>query len=156
MTRFTQSGFNKKEIMVEWILALKRKLILKSENRKVILFLSSATCHRGSEISQAIAGTNIEIVQIPGGCTGFLQPMDTSIFVHLKKALRNKYETWFEQEQSKIVEILNGTSHLTKGKVLNGPQFSDIRERLHSSLGCVSKTLITSSFATMESVIPSN
>ncbi len=148
MTRFTQSGFNKKEIMGEWILALKRKLILKSENRKVILLLDSATCHRGSEISQAIAGTNIEIVQIPGGCTGFLQPMDTSIFVHLKRSLRNKYETWLEQEQSRIVEILNGTSHLTKGKVLNGPQFSDIREWLYSSLGCVSKALIASSFAT--------
>ena len=79
MTRFSGSGFNNTKIMAEWISALNRNLKLKNEERKVVLLLDSAACHKGTEIDKAIEGTQISIVYIPGGCTSFLQPLDTSV-----------------------------------------------------------------------------
>jgi len=79
ISRFTESGFNNNSIMAEWITYLKKKLELDEEKRKVILLLDSAACHKSDDINKAIEGSNIEIVEIPGGCTGFLQPLDTAI-----------------------------------------------------------------------------
>ncbi len=148
MTRFTPSGFNKKEIMAEWIIALKRKLTIQKEKRKVILLLDSASCHQGSEITQALEGSNIQIIIIPGGCTGFLQPMDTTIFRPLKKLMKSKYEDWLTGEQEKIQRALSREIPIQKENVLGGPQFSDIRSWFCTSLGQISKNVIISSFAT--------
>jgi len=82
MTRFAPKGFNDIKIMKEWLSALKRRLA--NETWRVVLLLDSATCHTSPDVAKVIENTNIEILFIPGGCTSFLQPLDTDLNKKLK------------------------------------------------------------------------
>lgn len=122
---------------------------MKKETRKVILLLDSAKCHEGEQITEALKDTKIEIVRIPGGCTSFLQLLDTSIFKGLKDKIKRKYLEWLEKEQEKYMHN-KGVHEITVDKdlkvQLQGPEFMSIREWLASSLAQIDKQLIINSF----------
>ena len=148
MTRFTESGFNNMSIMAEWIVALKRKLALRNETRKVILLLDSAGCHKGSPISSALQGSNIQIVKIPGGCTGFLQPLDTSIFKGLKQNIRRRYMQWLDSKQISLQDPETAQNVLTRGQNLKSPELAEIRDWFSESVKLEKHENISKAFET--------
>lgn len=101
MTRFTPKGFNTKEIMKEYIKALRLKL--EGEIRRVVLLLDSASQHIDAAIEKELEGSNIEIVYIPGGCTSFLQPLYLTINKGLKESIKSMYLEWLDEQQEKIL-----------------------------------------------------
>jgi len=130
--------------MAEWIQELKRKISLRKEERKVVLVLDSAKCHSGDVIDKVLENSNITILMIPGGCTSFLQPLDTSIFKGVKHGIRKQYLEWLVAQHDKIGKenVLHGNSEL------KGPEFKDIRQWFCSTMSNLSRQSIANSFVT--------
>ena len=136
MVRFTESGFNNNSIMAGWITFLKKKLLLNEEKRKVVLILNSAACHQSEDIEKAIKDSNIEIISIPGGCTGFLQPIDTAVNKGLKDRIKQSYHSWIDFKSNNLKKDVAVGTHLTTTKSGNfqSPSLDNIRDRFLKAL----------------------
>jgi hypothetical protein len=66
--------------MEEWLNMFNAKL--KKENKNIILFLDSATCHPKVTLS------NVKITWFPANAKSVLQPMDMGVFLHIQIALQ--------------------------------------------------------------------
>ena len=67
-------------IMEEWILSFNERM--KSQSRKVILFLDNATCHPRIDLS------NVKLAYFPPNTTSVTQPIDQGIIYTLKSFYR--------------------------------------------------------------------
>jgi DDE superfamily endonuclease len=71
-----------------------------------LLLLDSCRCHLMPSVVNAIKVLGVEIAHIPGGCTGFCQPVNVGIGYPLKNQLRNQFKNWqHERRQSHPNEI---------------------------------------------------
>jgi len=102
------------------------------------------------DLEKAIADSNIEIVTIPGGCTGLLQPLDTSINKRLKERIKTSYNSWLDSMQNKLANDLNKGSNMVTTKCGNiiAPTFDDIRAWFVKALREESSQKIINSFIT--------
>jgi len=69
-------------IMEEWILSFNGRI--KSQGRKVILFLDNATCHPRTDLS------NVKLAYFPPNTTSITQPIDQGI-IHTLKSFYGKF-----------------------------------------------------------------
>ena len=63
-----------------------------------VILLDAYRCHMMGSVTDAIADLGIEIVSIPGGCTGLCQPLDVGINKPFKARVRALWEEWMIDE----------------------------------------------------------
>ena len=108
-------------IMEEWLHSFNGKM--KSEGRKVILFLDNATCHPKIDLS------NVKLAYFPPNTTSVTQPMDQGVIYTLKSFYRKfvlqslvaKISTCSNvSELAKQVNVLDAVNwiHQAKKKIL--------------------------------------
>jgi DDE superfamily endonuclease len=59
-----------------------------------LLLLDSYHRHLMPSVVGAIEALGVEIAHIPGGCTGYCQPIDVGIGFPLKNHLKNQFKSW--------------------------------------------------------------
>jgi len=57
-----------------------------------VILLEAYRCHMMASVTNAIADLGIEIISIPGGCTGLCQPLDVGINKPFKARVRALWE----------------------------------------------------------------
>jgi hypothetical protein len=80
------------DIMVEWIerIFIPYTLMARDNNQRVVLILDTLRAHQTEEIRRLIRENHIQLLYIPGGLTGQLQPLDVGINGPLKHWLREE------------------------------------------------------------------
>jgi hypothetical protein len=63
-----------------------------------VILLDAYRCHMMASVTDAIAELGIEIIHIPGGCTGLTQPLDVGINMPFKSRVRVLWEEWMIDE----------------------------------------------------------
>jgi hypothetical protein len=63
-----------------------------------VILLDAYRCHMMASVTDAIAELGIEIIHIPGGCTGLTQPLDVGINKPFKSRVRVLWEEWMIDE----------------------------------------------------------
>ena len=123
---------------------------LSKESRKIVLLIDSATCHDNEEVKKCLVSNEIEYLFIPGGCTSFLQPLDTSLNKTIKKNISDKYLKWLDcQEKFLGDDMKNGsTKAITKAGNVRAPELRDIRNWIVDSIKMLEKQSIINSFHT--------
>ena len=83
--------------MIRWIrLVLKDYLRVNPPLPGVVplLILDEYRCHIMASVVQCIQKLGIEVIHIPGGCTGLCQPLDVGINKPFKCRMRQRWEEW--------------------------------------------------------------
>jgi hypothetical protein len=63
-----------------------------------LLVLGSYRCHMMASVVQRIQEMGVEVIHIPGGCTGLCQPVDVGFNKPFKDRLRNLWIDWMINE----------------------------------------------------------
>jgi hypothetical protein len=63
-----------------------------------VILLDAYRCHMMASVTEAIAELGIEIIHIPGGCTGLTEPLDVGINMPFKSRVRVLCEEWMINE----------------------------------------------------------
>jgi len=63
-----------------------------------VILLDAYRCHMMASVTDAIAELGIEIIHIPGGCTGLTQPPDVGINKPFKSRVHVLWEEWMINE----------------------------------------------------------
>jgi hypothetical protein len=63
-----------------------------------VILLDAYGCHMMALVTNKIADLGIEIIHIPGGCTGLTQPLDVGINKPFKSRVRALWEEWMIDE----------------------------------------------------------
>ncbi len=63
-----------------------------------VILLDAYRCHMMASVTDAIADLGLEIISIPGGCTGLCQPLDIGINKPFKTRVRALWEEWMIDE----------------------------------------------------------
>jgi hypothetical protein len=85
-----------KDVLQQWIDRVFRPLISEHcpPGARPVLLLDSYRCHLMPSIVGAIENLGVEVVHIPGGCTGHVQPVDVGIGKPLKNRVRERWQDW--------------------------------------------------------------
>jgi hypothetical protein len=59
-----------------------------------VILLDSYRCHLMGSVVRAIQELGVEVIHIPGGCTGLLQPLDVGLNKPFKVRVRVSWEEW--------------------------------------------------------------
>ena len=82
-------------VMRKWIrLVLRPYVETAPPNIDPIIFLDSYRCHMMAPVVDEIQQLGVEVIHIPGGCTGLCQPVDIGIAKPLKSRSRHLWESW--------------------------------------------------------------
>jgi hypothetical protein len=81
----------------------------------------------------------IEFVQVPAGCTDFLQPLDVCINKPLKDKVREFYVEW-------LMENYNTETFMTKGGYLRAPELDVYLGWVMKGLSLIENEVIKNSF----------
>ena len=82
-------------VMRMWIhLVLKPHVETAPPEIQPVLLLDSYRCHLMATVVNDIEDLGVEIIHIPGGCTGLCQPVDIGIGKPLKSRARQLWESW--------------------------------------------------------------
>ena len=59
-----------------------------------VLLLDSYRCHMMASVVSRIEALGVEVIHIPGGCTGLCQPLDVGVNRAFKARVRRMWEEW--------------------------------------------------------------
>ena len=94
------------DVMMKWVNTILRPYVSNAPANIIpLLLLDSYRCHMMGSVVGAIETLGVEVVHIPGGCTGLTQPVDVGVNKSFKCGLRREWERWMLEE-----EILNGVT----------------------------------------------
>ena len=68
-----------------------------------MLAIDGASMHSIPEIKRSVELSETKVMMIPGGLTGYLQPLDVSISKHFKEEIRRKYNEYCIENANLIV-----------------------------------------------------
>ena len=85
-------------IFREWLIKLDKQM--KSQDRKILLFLDNFGGHSPNNKEAPFALTNIKIVYFPANCTSVIQPMDQGII----QAFKRRYRTHIVKRKLESIE----------------------------------------------------
>lgn len=129
MLRFNPTGFNNENILNEWydkiIIPYHHRLKMRGEY-KLVLLLDDAKFHGNQKMRDKCKLNNIDLIIIPGGTTGILQPLDVVIHKPLKDHLRKLYAPWLSSQ-------CLDESNLTKKGYLSPPKPEKLLEWIEKS-----------------------
>lgn len=87
------------ECMIEWIDKVIKPWAESAPDGIVpMLLLDSYRCHLMSSVVHAIQDIGVEVVHVPGGCTGLAQPLDVGYNKPLKNRVRRQWEHYMIEE----------------------------------------------------------
>ena len=75
------------------------------EGIQPVIFLDSYRCHMMASVVSRIEAMGVDVIHIPGGCTGLTQPLDVGINRSFKARCRRMWEEW-------LVELLDTTNEV--------------------------------------------
>ena len=96
--RANTNGWMTGIIFKEWLIKLDR--MMKSENRKILLFLDNFSGHSPNKGEIPYALTNIKLCYFPANCTSVIQPMDQGII----NAFKIQYRTHIVKRRLDSIE----------------------------------------------------
>ena len=83
------------KVMQFWIdKILKPYLQTAPQGVRPLLLLDSYRCHHMKSILENLSDAGTQTKHIPGGCTGFCQPIDVGVTKPLKDRVRHSWEDW--------------------------------------------------------------
>jgi hypothetical protein len=104
--RHSESGWNNESLMIEYLYWLHDQM-----NREpCLLIMDLHMSHTSKAVFAAAAELDIEILLIPAGCTGDLQPLDRRIFGELKSRASRLFRR---------AEIIEGGNRLTRQRKID-------------------------------------
>ena len=93
-----ECAWQDEENMLQWIDAtLVPHLQEKAGGVQAVLFLDSFSAHWTDTVKARMEELEIQVHQVPGGCTGLVQPIDVGIGKPFKDRLRRKWFDWLVQ-----------------------------------------------------------
>jgi hypothetical protein len=95
-------------VMLMWVEVILEPYIKTApDGVRPILFLDSYRCHMMASVVQRVQDIGVEVIHIPGGCTGVCQPVDVGIGKPFKDRVTCCWENWMvesgglEEEKTK-------------------------------------------------------
>ena len=87
----SESGWMKTQLYKRWLNKIIKPFVKENDNHKC-LFVDLHASHTSTESVEEIKKIKkLEVMYIPAGCTGKLQPLDVLIFKPLKDTIRRKW-----------------------------------------------------------------
>jgi hypothetical protein len=74
-----------------------------------VILLDSYRCHMMASVVSKITALGIEVIHIPGGCTGLCQPLDVGINKPFKARVRRQWEEWMTDLIDRTNEVRDAT-----------------------------------------------
>ena len=134
MVRFTESGFNKDDVIIDYIdkiiLGWKRKV-----EKDIVLLMDQAKCHLSEKVLSHLDKLRITYLVIPSGGTYLFQPLDVGLNKPFKDRLRKLYLSWLEKEVS-----------VANVKILLCPEFEKIIDWTRKAVEDLEMSKIIESF----------
>ena len=92
--------------MLEWVDTILTPYVETAPDHIIpLLLLDSYRCHMIATVVSKIQDLGVEVVHIPGGCTGLTQPVDVGVNKPFKCRVRDEWERWMLEEG-----IVNGVT----------------------------------------------
>ena len=135
MVRFTESGFNNDEIIIEYI----DKIILNWKSnisQEVVLVMDQARCHISEKVLKHLDKLKLTYILIPAGGTYLFQPLDIALNRPFKEHLRQFYLSWLESETS-----------VSNVKLLTCPEIEKIIDWTYQSVSNFASLKVIESFS---------
>jgi len=136
MLRFTDSGFTKDYIIVEYL----KKVVLPYQeriNKKICLLFDQAPSHTTSIVKDFLDENRITYLFIPSGATFLLQPLDVVLNKPLKDRVRKFYFKWLLDSVEK-----------NKDGIIMPPSLDQMIDWCTNSMESIEPQLITKAFET--------
>jgi hypothetical protein len=99
-------------VMLMWVEVILEPYIKTApDGVRRILFLDSYHCHMMASVVQRVQGIGVEVIHIPGGCTGVCQLVDVSIGKPFKNRVTCCWENWMVESGGLEEERTKTPSH---------------------------------------------
>ncbi len=72
-------------------------------NQKALVIFDVFAAHRCSSFIEKLQEINCEVLFIPAGCTGELQPLDVMVNDAFKKLMKNEFTDWYSGEVAEAI-----------------------------------------------------
>lgn len=101
---FSESHWSTVDTMLEYCDKILRPYLasvrssLGRPNQKALLILDVFAVHRCDVVKEMFASMNCELVYVPAGCTGDLQPLDLAVKEDYKKCLKSHFSEYYANE----------------------------------------------------------
>ncbi len=96
-------GWMNAQLLQEWVDEVWKPNII--DEKGYLMIWDSFASHKDPKISEyLLEECDTQVVQIPGGCTSVLQPLDIGINKPLKDKMRKRFQSWV------VPKLLNPTS----------------------------------------------
>lgn len=116
------------EVMHVWVDVVLKPYIQQAPKGIIpVLFLDSYRAHMMEEIVTKIQDLGVEVLHIPGGCTGLIQPVDVGFNKPFKSRIRLQWEEWMVSKWDKITaadDTPRPNRHIVSEWVINA--FSEV------------------------------
>jgi hypothetical protein len=124
-----ERAWMEKCVMRMWVrLVLKPYVEMAPGNIQPVLLLDSYRCHMMASIVNDIQDLGVEILHIPGGCTGLCQPVDIGIGNLLKIRAPQLWEEWIIDDQG-----VNNAASCPPSRLLLSLWITDSASRIKQS-----------------------
>ena len=125
------------EVIIKWWI---KHVWRRAEERKMLVW-DSFRAHRTEDVKELVSrrgefGTNSDMVVIPGGCTGILQPADVSWNKPFKAFIQDKWDHW----------MINGQHTFTSAGKMRKPTTPVLLSWVKKSWNNLPEALIIKSF----------
>lgn len=136
LVRMSDNGWVNEGIVKWWVMQVWRR-----EDTRKMLVWDAFRAHRTDDVKSMVSrrgdfGANSDMVVIPGGCTGILQPADVSWNKPFKAFIQDKWDTW----------MVNGDHTFTAGGKMRKPTNKVLLQWVKESWDSLSEALIVKSF----------
>ena len=108
---FNTIAYNDETLMINWLDNKLIPILQPSENSEILLVYDYASFYKTSQIKKKLKKKDyILSAVIPGGCTGILQPLDTTVNKPFKELLRVETETYMDEREDREGENYKWTT----------------------------------------------
>ncbi len=104
----TESHWSNEATMLEYaerilLPYVQEKREIHGANQKALVIFDVFAAHRCSSFIEKLREMNCEVLFIPAGCTGELQPLDVMVNDAFKKLMKNEFTDWYSGEVAEAI-----------------------------------------------------
>ena len=90
-------------VMLRWVDEVIKPYVATAPDDVIpVLLLDSYRCHIMASVVNKITDLGVEVIHIPGGCTGLVQPLDVGYNRPFKVRIRRKWQEWMMETVEQI------------------------------------------------------